>query len=49
MNHSLSKAPAKSTKSPNEADLLTTESFVTTLDALTDPFNEVLKDYYGSR
>jgi len=49
LNNSLSKSPAKSTKSPNEADPLTTESFVTTLDALTEPFNEVLKDYYGSK
>jgi hypothetical protein len=46
---SISKPVAKSTRNPNEADLLTTESFVKTLDALTGPFNEVLKDYYGSR
>jgi hypothetical protein len=49
LNDSLSRPPAKSRRSPNKADPLTTESFSATLDALTDPFNEVLKDYYGSK
>jgi len=49
LNESLSKPVAKSTKSPNKADPLTTDSFTATLDALAEPFNEVLKDYYGSK
>jgi len=49
LNNSLSKPPAKSTRNPNEADTLTTKSFVSSLEALTQPFNEVLKDYYGSK
>jgi len=49
LNKALSKPPAKSTKNPNSADRLTSESFIASLDALTGPFNEVLKDYYGTK
>ena len=49
LNKSLSKPPAKSTKNPNSADRLTSESFVASLDALTEPFNNVLKGYYDAK
>jgi hypothetical protein len=49
LNKSLSKPPAKSTKNPNSADRLTSESFAVSIDALTEPFNNVLKDYYGTK
>jgi len=49
LKKSVSKPPSKATKNPNSADRLTTESFIASLDALTEPFNEVLKDYYGTK
>jgi hypothetical protein len=49
LNNALSKPPAKSAKNPNSADRLKLESFVASMDALTEPFNNVLKGYYGSK